>query len=135
MNTVQYLRSLVGDGTTEWVSGPIRASVLSEAADLIETLGEQASRLEAICDSLLDVDKLAEVAAARMGCDECARYKQEAFDAHEENLACRSLIEDMYEYVRFVGYAGRTIAEQRKIVNGFADRMEELGMEVKNGKA
>lgn len=41
MNTVQHLRSLVGDGTTEWVTGPIQASVLSEAADLIEMLGEQ----------------------------------------------------------------------------------------------
>ena len=38
----------------------------------------------------------------------------------------KELASDMYEYIRVVGYAGRTIKEQMAIADDFADRMQEL---------
>lgn len=44
---IDELRELVGDGSMEWVAGPVRASVLREAADTIWQLRDDLQQANA----------------------------------------------------------------------------------------
>lgn len=46
------LRELAGDGSMEWVAGPIRAATLRDAADTILSLRDRAQELQAENDKL-----------------------------------------------------------------------------------
>lgn len=46
------LRELAGDGSMEWVAGPIRAATLLNAADIILSLRDRAQELQAENDKL-----------------------------------------------------------------------------------
>lgn len=57
---VDELRAIAGDGSTEWVAGPIRASALRRAADTIWELRDK-------CSDLMDErDRLARRTARRV---------------------------------------------------------------------
>ena len=45
---VHELRMIAGDGSVEWLAGPISASVLREAADTIESLRDRLQELQGV---------------------------------------------------------------------------------------
>lgn len=56
---IDELRELAGDGSMEWVSGPIRASVLRDAADTIWELRDDLQRANAENAKLRELVRIA----------------------------------------------------------------------------
>ena len=118
---INELRELAGDGGMEWVAGPVRASVLREAADTIWQLRDDLQRANA----------------------ENATLRQQLADATEsmgrveERCAkLRELVKDMWPHVR---YRSRMCGEcelpcdtsdECLLYEPMRQRMRELGVEV-----
>lgn len=69
---IDELRELAGDGSMEWVTGPIRASVLRDAADTIWELRDDLQRANAENAKLRMFIDLKETCLKYVGwCDEC----------------------------------------------------------------
>lgn len=129
---IDELRELAGDGSMEWVAGPIRASVLREAADTIWQLRDDLQRAnESVRDAEHDesmawdrvrkaevkIGKLRELCKDMMAfiedddaCERCG-HDAECVEAADGELV--------------LPYEGRCL-----MLDLFADRMRELGIEV-----
>lgn len=129
---IDELRELAGDGSMEWVTGPIRASVLRDAADTIWELRDDLQRAN------VENAKLREYIERKQHLQDFARLV-------DENSKLRELVRELWEYVK--GYADSLDAEVQgyswptnthgygdKVRNGlgafvgFPDRMRELGV-------
>ncbi len=71
---IDELRELVGDGSMEWVAGPVRASVLREAADTIWELRDDLQRANAENAKLRELVAELYQCSRQCGCDRCG-YK------------------------------------------------------------
>ena len=98
---VDELRKLAGDGSMEWVAGPIRTSVLREAADTIWELRDDLQRANAendkLREELVDAPKC-ETCEAMLDCDECLRADVSHKDLRRlstENACLREMCRDM----------------------------------------
>lgn len=95
------LRDLAGDGSMEWVPGPIRASILRDAADTIDELRDQ-----------LQYER------------QTARARLEAIDRIKaENAKLRKLVADMW---RELAAACAEQVTSYDTLREFSDRIREL---------
>lgn len=104
---INELRELAGDGSMEWVAGPIRASVLREAADTIWQLRDDLQRAnDAVQDTEHDESmawdrvRKAEAEADKLrklvdGWDFCSKTKSSTFD---NCVGCPLFIQTPHNY-------------------------------------
>jgi hypothetical protein len=154
------LRELAGDGSVEFVSGPIRASVLRDAADTILELRDDLQRAndavrDAEHDESMAWDRVrkanAENARLRSELESVgtASYLYGRSDLKAENAKLRELCKEMMAFVEDDDACERCghDAECVEAADGelvlpyeglclmldlFADRMRELGVEVEH---
>ena len=105
---IDELRELAGDGSMEWVAGPIRASVLRDAADTIWQLRDDLQRANA---AVQDAEHDESMAWDRV-------RKAEA-----ENAKLRECLQDLAEHIREDDGFGLDYG-------WMLDRMRELGVEL-----
>jgi hypothetical protein len=112
---IDELRELAGDGSMEWVAGPISASVLREAADTIWQLRDDLQRANAENAKLI----------VKLNAEHIVRQNVEI-----ENDRLRELVKYAYECAIHSDHATCDDCER---INGcciLVDRMRELGVEV-----
>ncbi len=68
---IDELRELAGDGSMEWVTGPIRASVLRDAADTIWELRDDLQRANVENGKLRELVRDYEHCSMHADCDRC----------------------------------------------------------------
>ncbi len=57
---------------------------------MIDAIEDENKKMQNLIDYLMDSEYLANVAASKMGCDECGRYKGDLVDAITENVQLRN---------------------------------------------
>lgn len=91
---VDELRELAGDGGMEWVTGPIRASVLRDAADTIWSMRE---RLRAAYDEIQELQKRVRELDELLP-DSGRWYSAKVTEAYvAENAKLRELVRELWE--------------------------------------
>lgn len=123
------LRGLAGDGGMEWVTGPIRASVLREAADMLDEhakLREQTELLVTLLRNDCDIEaswdglrKFWYIGLTESGC----LMRDRACKAEADNAKLRELVDELWALA--YGYA-----PMESELDAARDMMRELGIEV-----
>ena len=124
---IDELQELAGDGSMEWVAGPIRASVLRDAADTIWQMRDDLQRTNAENARLKQELEAVGTAAYLYGRNDLA----------DENAKLRELLQDYHRYEHEDCYSCRYINECRADESGrciapmrLGERYREMGVEV-----
>jgi hypothetical protein len=136
------LRELAGDGSVEFVSGPIRASVLRDAADTILELRDDLQRAngavrDAEHDESMAWDRVrkanAENARLRSELESVgtAAYLYGRSDLKAENAKLREIARELHSEYRYLHVRfHRIYVHHEERMRAIEQRMRELGVEV-----